>query len=120
MTLYQDRILDHYHAPRCQGHLDAPTASAESSNLSCGDQLHVDISTKNGILETVRWMGSGCAISQASASILFESIEGKTVAAVQSLTGEELLGLLGIPLSAARVKCAILSLETLHQALREG
>ena len=118
MTLYQDQILDHYHCPRCQGSLEAPTYTAESSNLSCGDQLHMDISVRDGILETMRWSGSGCAISQASASILLESLEGKSVDEARTMTAEQHLERLGIPLSVARVKCALLSLETLHKALR--
>ncbi len=118
MSIYQDRILDHYHTPRCQGSLATPTHTAESSNLSCGDQLHMDISVRDGILEAVRWSGTGCAISQASASILLESLEGHTLDEARALTAEAHLELLGIPLSVARVKCALLSLETLHKALQ--
>jgi nitrogen fixation NifU-like protein len=117
MSIYQEHILDHYHHPRFQRPLESPTHTAESNNLSCGDQLHVDIVVKNGILEAVHFHGIGCAISQASASILLESVQGQSVTQIQRLTSEDLLTLLGIPLSPARVKCALLSLETLHQAL---
>lgn len=118
MDIYHDLILDHYRNPRNQGRLDMPTHQAESANLSCGDTLHMEISVKNGILETVRFEGAGCAISQASASILAEYAQGKSSDTMLSFSMEDLLALLGIELSPVRLKCALLSLETLRKALR--
>lgn len=117
MDIYQDLILDHYHHPRCQGRLDMPTRRSEGANLSCGDRLTMEVSVKDGILEAVRFEGSGCAISQASASVLAEYAEGKPVGAMLSFSADDLLALLGIELSPARRKCALLSLETLQKAL---
>ena len=79
----------------------------------------MDFETVDGIIKTIGWEGSGCAISQASASLLSEHFVGKTVTEAQNFTTQNLLELLGIELTPARLKCALLSLETLHTALRK-
>jgi nitrogen fixation NifU-like protein len=117
MSLYQEIILDHYQNPRCHGCLEHPTHHADAKNLSCGDELHMDISVKDGIIEDVRWTGTGCAISQASASLLAEHVLGKSAAEAADLAKEDVLALLGLELSPNRLKCALLSLETLHKTL---
>lgn len=119
LSIYQDLILDHYHNPRCRGHLDHATETADGANLSCGDRLHMEISVKNDILESIRFEGSGCAISQASASILAEYAEGKSVEMMALFSVSDLLALIGIELSPARLKCALLSLETLQKAVHQ-
>lgn len=117
----QDLILDHYHHPKNFGRLDAPTYSAETENLSCGDSLAMDIIVKDGIIERVGWTGNGCALSQASASILSECIQEKFESDVKNLSKETLLSLLGIEtLSPARTRCALLSLETVKRALEKS
>lgn len=113
----QELILDHYHHPRNLGVLEAPTHHAVSSNLSCGDSLSVDIAVKNGIIESIRWNGSGCALSQASASILSEHVTGKTLDETLALSKETILYLIGISPSPTRLKCALLSIETVHRAV---
>lgn len=113
----QELILDHYHHPRNHGVLDMPTHQAESSNLSCGDSLSIDIAVKNGIIESIAWSGTGCALSQASASILSEHTSGKSIDEAQSISKETVLSLLGISPSPTRLKCALLSIETIHKAL---
>lgn len=117
MNFYQDHILDHYHHPRNAGSLEAPTHRGTALNPLCGDQLSFDLEMKNGVLAHVAWSGSGCAISQAAASLLSELIVGKSEPELWVLRPEDILKLLGLPLSPARLKCGILSLETLHQAL---
>jgi nitrogen fixation NifU-like protein len=116
--MYQEIILDHYHNPRCHGSLEHVTHRADAKNLSCGDELHMDILAENGIIEDVRFHGTGCAISQASASMLAEYVHGKSVAEAEKLATEDLLALLGLELSPNRLKCALLSLETLQKALK--
>lgn len=118
MSLYQDLILDHYRNPRNQGVLKGATHSADASNLSCGDKLRIDIIVKNDMIEDVRFSGSGCAISQASASLLTESIKKMTIEKALTLEPKDILRLLGVSLSPARLKCGLLSLETLKKALR--
>lgn len=118
MTLYQELILDHYRNPRNQGDLKVPTYAATMNNPTCGDSLEMQILVKNDIIEDVKFKGSGCAISQASASILTEFLKGKSLEEVKRLEKDDLLDLLGIELSLTRLKCALLSLETFKQALR--
>ena len=113
----QELILDHYHHPKNHGALDAPTHQATSSNLSCGDSLSVDIAVKNGIIEAIGWDGTGCALSQASASIISEHVLGKTTEETRNISKETLLSLLGISPSPTRLKCTLLSIDTIHRAL---
>jgi nitrogen fixation NifU-like protein len=115
--LYQAIILDHYRNPRNHGTLEHPTHQAAGINASCGDKLHMDITVKNDIIEEVRFSGVGCAISQASASILTEAILAKPVAEILVLESQDVLELLGVPLSPSRIKCGLLSLETLKKTL---
>ncbi len=119
MTLYQDQILDHYRNPRNFGSLDRATHRASASNPTCGDRLQMDIAVQNGTISDVRFSGSGCAISQASASLLTEYVKGKTVEVAQGLEPKDVLKLLGVPLSPNRMKCGLLSLETLHKTLTD-
>lgn len=115
--LYQAIILDHYRNPRNRGTLEHPTHQAAGINASCGDKLHMDITVKNDIIEEVRFSGVGCAISQASASILTEAILAKPVAEVLALETKNILELLGVSLSPSRIKCGLLSLETVKKTL---
>ncbi|MBP5993482.1 MAG: SUF system NifU family Fe-S cluster assembly protein [Candidatus Moranbacteria bacterium] len=117
MSLYQDLILDHYRNPRNQGVLKAPTHRAAANNPTCGDRLEMQLSVKNGIIADVKFSGSGCAISQASASLLSEFVKGKTIAEASTFDTDGLLALLGVSLSPNRLKCALLSLETFSKAV---
>lgn len=117
MDYYREYILDHYRNPRNYGKLEQPTAHAEDSNPLCGDQLAIDLLIDGDRVQEVRFQGRGCAISQATASMLSEMIEGKTVDEVVKLGKDEVLEALGIPISPARMKCAFLSLRVLHSSL---
>ena len=114
---YREYILDHYRDPRNYGKLEQPAAHAEDSNPLCGDQLSMDLDIDGGRVKEVRFQGRGCAISQASASMLTEMIEGKTVEEVIRLGKDDVLEALGIPISPARAKCAFLGLRVLHKSL---
>jgi nitrogen fixation NifU-like protein len=118
MSLYQDLILDHYRNPRNQGSLTKATNHGAADNPTCGDKLHMDILVKNDIIGDVKFSGSGCAISQASASLLTEYVKKKPVEEALALTPENILKLLGVTLSPARLKCGLLSLETLKKTLK--
>ena len=118
MTLYQQLILDHYRNPRNQGVLIAPTHCAEMNNPTCGDKLCMQILVENDIIKDVKFTGSGCAISQASASILTDFLKGKSVDEAKNIEKKDLLELLGIELSLTRLKCALLSLETFKKAIK--
>jgi nitrogen fixation NifU-like protein len=114
---YKEYILDHYRNPRNFGHLDAPTAVAEDLNPLCGDtitmELHVDA---DGRVDDIAFSGKGCAISQASASMLTESIKGKKLEDVARLSQDVVLENVGIGISPTRMKCATLGLKVLKSA----
>ena len=119
-SIYQDIILDHYRNPRHHGTLDHPTHQAKALNASCGDKLQMDIIIKNDIIEEVRFSGVGCAISQASASLLCEAITRKSVREALAMEPKSVLELLGVTLSPSRIKCGLLSLETAKKTLNSG
>jgi nitrogen fixation NifU-like protein len=118
--LYQEQILDHYKHPRNKGALPGATFNARDSNPLCGDEvsLHVDVDGSKRVSE-VRFEGRGCAISQASASILTTMLKGLPLVEVHALNQDALLKKLGIPLSVVRLKCALLPLHVLRLALGE-
>jgi nitrogen fixation NifU-like protein len=118
MNLYQDHILDHYHNPRNEGSLTTATHEAEACNPVCGDVLQFALEMEGDQVKRIAWTGQGCAISQASASLLSEDVTGKMREELLAKTPQSLLQLLEIPLSPGRLKCGILSLEALHTALR--
>ena len=110
--LYRDNILDHAKHPRCQGTIENPDATYEDANPLCGDRLRMDFRIRDGRLEQVRFSGTGCSISQASASMLCEAIEGKTLDEIKNLGREDVLEMLGLDLGPVRLKCALLALKT--------
>jgi len=115
--LYRDYILEHYRRPHNFGVIADPSVSHEGANPLCGDRITMMLGVRDGVVERVGFTGRGCAISQASASLLTDEIKGKPVAQVAALNGDDVLELLGIDISPARLKCAMLSLDTLQEAL---
>jgi nitrogen fixation NifU-like protein len=118
--LYRDYILEHYRRPHNFGVLESPNASFEGANPLCGDRITLMLGIHDGVVDEVAFTGRGCAISQASASLLTDEIRGKPVDELAKLTADDVLDLLGIEISPARLKCALLSLDTLEHALAEG
>ncbi len=116
-ALYHHELLDHYRNPRNCGALEPADASASSINPSCGDAIVIQVRWHEGLLQAVRFQGKGCVISQASASLVTELGRGKSRAEVMALTKEDVLALLGISLGPTRLRCALLSLEALHEAV---
>jgi nitrogen fixation protein NifU and related proteins len=115
--LYRDFILDHYRNPRNAGTLPDPDATFEDNNPLCGDKIRMDLRVKDGKVTDVKFAGRGCAISMASASLLTEQIKGMTIADIAKLGKDEVLANVGINISAARLKCALLGIKVLKQAL---
>jgi nitrogen fixation NifU-like protein len=112
--LYRENILDHYQNPRNSGTLDDPDITYEDDNPLCGDVIRIDIKLdEDDRISEVAFSGEGCAISQASASMLTEEILGKTMGEVKQLSKDDMLDLLGIQLGPVRIKCALLSLKVL-------
>ncbi len=147
--LYQELLLDHYRRPRNCGRLEQPSCSANGANPLCGDRIHVELVVENGVVRDVKFSGSGCAISTASASLMTEAVIGKPITEIRALfekfhkvvtgqppetagpdgaaatpsTPEPELGKLeifaGVARFPARVKCATLAWHTLDAALAE-
>ena len=115
--LYRDFILDHYRNPRNSGTIENADASFEDINPLCGDKIRMDLKIRDGIITEVKFKGRGCAISQASASLLTEDIRGKSLADIDKIGKDEVLANVGINISPARLKCALLGLKVLKLAL---
>lgn len=114
---YRDYILDHYRNPRNFGHLDHPTVTAEDINPLCGDQIRIELAVDDaGKVKDVRFFGKGCAISQASASMLTESLKGMPLEEVAKLSKDVVLENVGIGISPTRMKCAMLGLRVAKSA----
>ncbi|CAN5222524.1 iron-sulfur cluster assembly scaffold protein [soil metagenome] len=118
--LYRDEILEHYRNPHNFGTLPEPDAVHEGANPLCGDRITLMLGINDeGNVAEVAFTGRGCAISQASASMLTDEIKGKPLAEVARLGEQDVLDSLGVEVSPARLKCALLSLDTLRLALAD-
>jgi nitrogen fixation NifU-like protein len=116
--LYRELIIDHYKNPQYRGHLDPNDIHFEDDNPLCGDHIEITLRVDAlGVVTDGRFEGKGCAISQASADLLVESIIGKPVEEVKKLTKQDVLDLLGIELGPVRLKCALLSLKVLKAGI---
>jgi len=112
--LYREQIIDRYKNPRMRGKLDPHDYSYEDDNPLCGDHVRIDLRVDGeGRVTEAAFSGEGCAISQASADLLMESVVGKPLEEVKGYDKQALLGMLGIELGPVRMKCALLSLKVL-------
>jgi nitrogen fixation NifU-like protein len=111
--IYRENILEHYKHPRNRGTLEKPDVSFEDANPLCGDELRMDFKIEDGRIAAVRFSGHGCSISQASASMLCEKVEGMSLEDAKKIGREDVLEMLGIELGPVRLKCALLALKTL-------
>ena len=117
--MYQELILQHYRSPRNFGALPTAELVGEESNPLCGDHIRMQLGLdpSKGAVQEVRFDGDGCAISMASASMLTERVKGRPLEEVRQLTKEDVLKLVGIPLSPVRLKCALTGFAALGRAL---
>ena len=116
--LYQENILDHYENPYHRGVLADPALDYRDLNPLCGDEVRVQAQVdENGCLIEAYFDGEGCVISLAAASMLMEAVEGKTLTEIKAMNRQDMLDLLGIPLTTMRVKCAMLALRTLEKSI---
>jgi nitrogen fixation protein NifU and related proteins len=120
--IYRELILDYYRNPRNYGKLDPHDIDARDSNPLCGDEIEIQIrvSGEKDRIEEIRFSGKGCAISQASASMLTEMAKGKPLEWVKALSKEDIMKMLGTSdLGPARIKCALLSMKVLKTGVYE-
>ncbi|MBI4091539.1 iron-sulfur cluster assembly scaffold protein [candidate division WWE3 bacterium] len=118
MDIYREELLDHYKNPRNYGRLEHPTHSILEANPLCGDWIYLTVSIKNGSLREVNFEGEGCAISIASASMLFDKVKGMAVDAIGKMSDEEAVANVGGNISQTRIKCATLALKALKKVIR--
>ena len=112
--LYRQLIIDRYKNPLYRGSLDIHDIAFEDDNPLCGDHIRVELRLDGGnVVKEAAFEGHGCAISQASADLLMESVIGKTLDEVKAISKDDLLTLLGLDLGPVRLKCALLSLKVL-------
>ncbi len=116
--MYRDEILDHYKRPRNEGRIE-DGLSGEGENESCGDHTEVFLKVLEGEVDEMRHETDGCAICTAAISILSEEIQERPVDEVMSLDSDWMIEKLDIDISPMRMKCALLGLETVQEALKQ-
>lgn len=116
----KEMLLDHYRNPRNYGKIENPSSEITDNNPVCGDTVHISVQVKDGMIADIKFVGQGCSISQASASILTEYVKGKKVSEALSITESSFIELIGFPLGPNREKCALLSLNALRKALNSA
>ncbi len=121
-NLYRDFILEHYRNPHNKGALDPHDMHFADSNPTCGDEMSMTLvlDDQKQHIADVAFDGRGCAISQASASILTDELRGKSLDEIKAMDPKELLDELGVPIGPARLKCALLSYKVLQGAVHGG
>ena len=119
-SLYREVILDHYKNPRGHGVIEDADAVAEGQNPLCGDEVSIAVAFEGDTIADVKFQGRGCAISQAATSMLMDMVRGRTAHDVATMSRDELLEEVGIPLTPVRLKCALLGLGVLKVALHKG
>ncbi len=119
MNIYRENILEHYKNPENLGVLLKPDIQVKEFNALCGDEIQIEIKLEKNKIKDAKFIGKGCAISQASADLLINHIKGKKLNDIKKITQEDLLDLLGIKLTPTRLNCALLPLLTLNKGLKE-
>ena len=117
MDMYTEIIIDLYKNPKNKGELENHTHNFSRNNPLCGDEISIQLIIEENKIKDIKFQGQGCAISQASASLLTDKIKNMSMEDVKNLNTDDVLELLHIPISPGRLKCAVLSLDTIKGAL---
>lgn len=118
--IYREIILDHYRNPRNKGRISDADVSFHDSNPLCGDEIDIHLKVEDDVVKDIKFEGRGCAISQASASMLTEMVMNKSLTSVKELGKDDILENIGLMnLGPARIKCALLSLKVLKMGMVE-
>ena len=117
--MYRENILDHYKHPHNQGTIKDAEINHTENNPLCGDVITISLKLKNNKIEDVRFIGRGCAISQAAASMLTDEIKGKTLKEARNLQREDIVAMLGIKIGVVRTKCATLGLVAIKEGIKD-
>ncbi|MGA6989402.1 MAG: SUF system NifU family Fe-S cluster assembly protein [Nitrososphaeraceae archaeon] len=118
--MYREIILDHYRNPRNKGRISDADVSFHDSNPLCGDEIDIHLKVEDNIVKDIKFEGRGCAISQASASMLTEMVMNKPLTSIKELDKNDILENIGLlNLGPARIKCALLSLKVLKMGMVE-
>ncbi|MFH0852995.1 MAG: iron-sulfur cluster assembly scaffold protein [bacterium] len=120
MDLYREEILEHYKNPKNFGKIEGADVSVVTENHVCGDHMEMQMNLDQGKVAEIRFFGESCAISRAAASLLTESVIGKTLSELKQITKEEHLGRLKTKLSPSREMCAMLSFNILQQIIKQA
>lgn len=120
LEMYKEQILDLFKNPIHFGKLENKTNEGHKHNPSCGDEFTVQLIVKDNKIVDAKFFGSGCAISTASACLFVDAIIGKSIEEAKAMTGEDVIKLLGIPVSASRVTCVTLSMDCFKIAVGES
>src|ERR671928_72647 len=116
--IYREIILDHYRNPRNKGKLSNADVSIHDNNPLCGDEIDIHLKVEQGKIKDIKFEGRGCAISQASASMLTEMVMDKPLTTVKDLAKDDILENIGLMnLGPARIKCALLALKVLKMGM---
>jgi nitrogen fixation protein NifU and related proteins len=115
--IYRENIMDHFKNPRNFGTVENPDIKHRELNPLCGDEVEITAKVENGKVTEIKFSGNGCAISKSATSMLLETLKGKTIEELKSISRDNILDLLAIPIGPVRVKCAMLSLDTLKNGI---
>lgn len=117
-SIYKDLLIYHWENPKNYGIIKNPDKEASLVNTFCGDKIKISLKIKDKKIKKIKFLGKGCIISLASASLLTEAIKGKKISEIKKLNKEFILDLLGIKLGPTRLKCALLPLLALKRAIK--
>jgi len=116
-SLYHDKLLSHYHSPHNYGLMDDFDVETKGNNPLCGDSVTIRLKFDGDRIGGISFEGEGCVISRAAASLISEDVKNKLRAEIHAMTHEHVIALLGVAPTPARMKCALLAIETIQKVL---